>query len=77
MCVSSFKKGFTSLSLKTRLLDEKQHRSTHWLLLLAITTALLYDVLVVVEVAAIVPLLLLDWRHQLLLCSMYSGLWLH
>ena len=34
MCVSSFKKGFTSLSLKTRLLDEKQHRSTHWLLLL-------------------------------------------
>ena len=47
MCVSSFKKGFTSLSLKTRLLDEKQHRSTHWLLLLlmlmlAMTTALLY-----------------------------------
>ena len=28
MCVSSFKKGFTSLSLKTRLLGEKQHRST-------------------------------------------------
>ena len=75
MCVSSFKKGFTSLSLKTRLLDEKQHRSTHWLLLLllAITTALLlYDVLV----AAVVHLLLLDWRHQLLLCSMYSELWL-
>ena len=28
MCVSSFKKGFTLLSLKTRLLGEKQHRST-------------------------------------------------
>ena len=44
--------------------------AAHCLLLLAITTVLLHDVLVVVEVAAVVHLVLLDWRHQLQLWAL-------
>ena len=45
MCVSSFEKGFTLLSLKTRLLGEKKHPGALYNYYYTIlTTTLLYDV---------------------------------
>ena len=52
MCVSSFEKGFTLLSLKTRLLGEKKHPGAlcNYYYYTILTTTLLYDVPAVKEV---------------------------
>ena len=53
MCVLSFKEGFTSLSLKTRLLGEEKHSGAlcnYYYYYTILTTTLLYDVPAVKEV---------------------------